>query len=214
VFHPSDLADQSFQCNGLSINADRHLSGKQYGYTSPTVQLFTGQQHGEIVCQCGAISNRFEVFRTIELPISGSNVRDCLNKYTDIDVLPDYACDSCGQKCMAANRVTFWRLPPILTFAIKRTVYHQTGRPTKDNTILQAPDMLELQSFMTRGEAQPYKLFAIANHSGDANFGHCYTTLKTDGVWYILNDHQITPLSHRSDSPNDYIYWYARGDAT
>lgn len=180
---------------------------------SPVLTYFTGQHHGEIVCECGAVSNRFESFCTIELPLYGQSLTDCLAKFTEIETLPDYTCETCYCSRLAANRVTFDRLPPVVSFAVKRNTYVD-NRPKKNLTVLHAPDSIDLRPFMSKyGPPQPYRLFAIANHSGEPEFGHCYATLFKEQTWYVVNDHQVLPLPQgRSDCSTDYIYWYTTLD--
>jgi ubiquitin carboxyl-terminal hydrolase 22/27/51 len=198
----------SFQADALTIRADMRLTGTKYGYVSPITNLFTGQVHNETVCTCGAVSNRFDIFRTIELPLTADTLTECLTNFIKPEIMPNYTCDTCATSAIAIHKVNFWRLPPIITITLKRNIY-RNGMNQKDNRLIQAPDRLNFAPYMTRaGKNNTFQLFGISHHAGLPNFGHCFSSIRKGEQWFILNDDAVHPLVERKDCPTDYIYWY------
>jgi len=202
----------AFHLNGMTIDQDMNLKGAAYAYVSPIVEVFTGQLAAGTICVCGAITNNFEIFRTIELSLNGklSTLEACLDEFTNLEHIENFECNTCGKYQHAVRRFTFWHLPPVISFTLKR--YNHHGQ--KNNSVLKTPDRLNMTPYLTRttaGVKHEYELVAVAHHVGHVNFGHCFSTIKkSDGSWRVLNDQQINILPNRDDSPSDYMYFYSR----
>lgn len=50
-----------------------------------------------------------------------------------------------------------------------------------------------------------YRLKAIINHTGSANFGHFYSLIQIEGKWYCFSD------THVSEWSIDLVFRYAKG---
>ena len=200
----------AFHLTGMTIDSDMNLNDKPYGYVSPITAIFTGQLLASTVCLCGAVSNNFEIFRTVEVPLNAkaSTLEDCLANFTDLEHIEEFSCNACQKYQNAVRRFSFWKLPTVLSFTLKR--YNHLLQ--KNNVILKAPDILDLSPYLNRStEAANYELVAVAHHAGHPSFGHCFSTVKkTDNTWRILNDEHVTILPTRVDSATDYMYFYKR----
>jgi len=209
---------QSFQLNGLTGKGE-NLKNCDYGYMSPIVSAFTGQVKAETVCPCGGISNRFDTFRAVELslpstgsapstPSASSTLEECIKAFNTPEIIAGYTCDACQNATNAVHSVAFWRLPPIMIFTLKRT--GNTG--AKNNAVIQAPDILDLRPYVLRSSkcSPTYRLYAVAHHSGWANYGHCFSSVRKNDIWYTINDGNIGLLPERQNSPTDYMYFYER----
>ena len=214
-YEPDPLVQKAitaFHLNGLTIDQDMNLNGASYGYVSPIVDVFTGQLAAGTICVCGAITNNFEIFRTIELSLNGkiNTLEACLDEFTNLEHIEHFSCNACGKYQNAVRRFTFWHLPPVISFTLKR--YNHRGQ--KNNSVLNTPDKLNMTPYLTRstsGKKTEYELVAVAHHAGHVNFGHCFSTIKKpDESWRVLNDEQINILPKRVDSPTDYMYFYSR----
>ena len=201
----------AFHLNGLTIDSDMNLKGKSYGYISPIIEVFTGQLTAGTICVCGAITNTFEIFRSVELSLNEkvTSLTECLDEFTNLEHIEHFSCDTCGKYQNAARRFTFWHLPPVISFTLKR----YNHRAQKNNIVLKTPEILDMAPYLTRNTTigTKYELVAIAHHAGHVNFGHCFSTIKkADGSWRVLNDQQVTILPNRVDNPTDYMYFYSR----
>jgi ubiquitin C-terminal hydrolase len=200
----------AYHLTGMTIDSDMNLKGKPYGYVSPITAIFTGQLMASTVCLCGAVSNNFEMFRTVELPLDtkgSSTLEACLANFTDLEHIDEFACDVCGKYQNAVRRFSFWKLPGVLSFTLKR--YNHLLQ--KNNVVLKAPEILDLSPYLTRSTKADYALVAVAHHAGHPSFGHCFSTVKkTDNTWLVLNDEHVALLPTRSDSATDYMYFYKR----
>jgi len=212
-YEPDDMVQKAytaFHLNGLTIDSDMNLKGKSYGYVSPIIDVFTGQLAAGTICVCGSITNNFEIFRTVELSLTKqtTTLTECLDEFTNLEHIENYSCDACGKYQNAARRFTFWHLPPVISFTLKRSNH----LAQKNNSVLQTPEILDMTPYLTRNTMETkYELVAIAHHTGHVNFGHCFSTIKKmDGSWRVLNDQQVTILPNRVDSPTDYMYFYSR----
>lgn len=211
---------ESMRVHGSSTT-DHNLSGtEEICYDSPIFHLFTGQYRFQTECrnpECHHVSNRFETFRGLEVPIGkkgNTTLTDALDELVSITKIEDgetYECDKCGQKTQSFRRCTLWRLPKILVITLKRNIYRFVGgRPIsyKDDRPVEVPETLDVTPYLSvPRDVQPYELYATGNHLGTPNGGHCYTHIKIGDKWILANDHILSQQS-RTDDRHKYVLFY------
>jgi ubiquitin C-terminal hydrolase len=173
-------------------------------YSIP-VSLFYGQFYSEVKCDaCGHISETFEPFNTLLLPIGQSciTIYDCIENFglsENIDADCGWSCDKCKKQTSAKKKVTIWKLPPILIIAFKRFEFKRGGfLPVKINTRIDFPlcdfrmgKLCERSSDINR----KYHLAGVSNHSGGTFGGHYTAYCKNgNGKWYEYDDDAVEEL--------------------
>lgn len=173
-------------------------------YNSVVFSMFSGQYRFQTQCrnpECGYVSNRFETFRSCEMPIGNPDkgnvkVEDILTEFTGVTELDtDYECDKCKVRTKCYRRCTFWRMPQILIISLKRGLHHyKDGQymELKDIRPVTVPETLDLSSWSTVTRPQmKYELYATGNHMGVTHGGHYYAQIKKDDKWHLVNDHKV-----------------------
>ncbi|AVL94896.1 putative ubiquitin carboxyl-terminal hydrolase [Moumouvirus australiensis] len=210
----------------LMINSYSTMK-KYYGENySHVMEMFTGFQHSSLNCpnnQCGYISNKFDPFTHLSLPLPSNmtHIDECLQEYFKEEVLDSdnsWTCDKCKNNVRAIKKLALWTLPHILVIQLKRfNIYRQS----KDNRTVNFPtDDFDLSKYISTNQLEPinnskYKLQCIINHTGGLNHGH-YFTYNLDmnmDKWYIFNDDVVAPISHnRVITSSAYLLFYVRQD--
>ena len=180
------------------------------GYTSSVVNRALGQLKWLTTCtavECGYTSVRYETFKVLEVPLSkDATMYECLNqllKPQQMEEGEEYECDRCKVKTRAIRKCTIERYPTVLYVCVKRFTFAR-GRALKLNYMLTLQDALQ-----TDLRDVNYKLEAVGHHIGNANGGHCFTTLA-DGT--VIDDTVVRRptgpplLKHRTS----YVVCYVR----
>lgn len=196
---PSQKLTRKEEITLKSINA----WGKSFeNEFSIPVNLFYGQFYSQVKCDnCGFVSESFEPFNTLLLPIekSCSTIYDCLENFSlseDIEADCGWTCESCKMKTSAKKKVTICKLPPILIIAFKRFEFKIGSMfPVKINSRVDFPltdlkigKLCEKPADMCRR----YDLTGVSNHLGGTFGGH-YTayTKNGNGRWYEYDDDSV-----------------------
>jgi len=183
-------------------------------YDSPIVNLFIGQFHGRVLCGgCNHISHSFESFCTLELPIDDTTdtLEDCIKMFTKIELLDEpITCDKCKKREKSHKRLNIWRLPKILVINLKRTIYTESGGCIKQTKVINIPDTLDLDPYISKSkDNSKYTLYAMGNHIGVPNGGHCYSSIKINDKWILCNDERLIEMEKRLPSSADnYLLFY------
>lgn len=80
-------------------------------------------------------------------------------------------CPRCRQKRDAVKHLAIWRLPPYLLIHLKRFSFEQSLR-AKMNTLVDFP-LTDMQIEQEAGQPHKYNLYAVSNHYGSMESGHC-----------------------------------------
>lgn len=210
---------KSLRMEGMSLSTGNLDPEGKLCYNSVVVEMFTGQYRSQTQCQnpdCRYISDRFECFRCCELPIGNRgrptvSIGDILTEFVSVTQLDDgYECDRCKQKTRSKRRCTFWRLPEVLIFNLKR-INHDGRRLSRDSREVDADQELDMSAYLTapRPESSRYELYATGNHLGTDRGGHCYAQIRTPDGWCTANDDRlITGL--QPDARHSYLLFYRR----
>ena len=188
---------------------------KEYSFI---VSLFYGQYHCRATCECGEISDTFEPFSFLHLPITRrtTTLYHCLNEFTHPEELDDdnkRKCDKCDQLTNAKRQFVFWKTPDVLIITLKRFNFlHKNG------SLINFPiEDLDLKPYVNGYDSRSvYDLFGVINHVGGTTGGHYYSYCKRDdGNWYEFNDTSVTPMDpSRIVSNSAYVLFYKKKSCT
>lgn len=148
---------------------------------------------------------------TLDRPIT---LVDCLQHFTKEEIL-DGDCkwyserDKCHKK--AKKKVMFWKTPNLLIIHLKR--FNPIGLQ-KRNDLVDIPHTLNLEPFCIGYDKfnSKYRLYGIANHTGNRMFGHYYAYCKNpNGQWSNFNDSSVTPIKQEDIITNNaYCLFYQK----
>ncbi len=233
---PLDILEEkalkNLRKDGMWTSFNNLTDNVENGWNSAVFQTFTGQYHFQTTCsKCHYVSHRFEIFRSLEVELSPSQhpdesrqveeVEDCLRKAispTQLDRDNCYECDRCKKQNQSIRQMTVWRLPPVLIMCLKRftTVYENGNISVSKNTkSVTVPDVLDMSPYISYPipSSTVYELFAVANHVGTSEGGHCFSYLKSpDGKWYIADDGNIQEVTKQGSlsGAEPYILFYRK----
>lgn len=171
-------------------------------------QICTGLYLSTVKCSiCGNITNTFEHYTTLSLPIPKKNDKitldDCLKSFTDDEILTgpeQYLCERCNKKTDSTKKISIWNAPSILFIHLKRFIVD------KDRQLLQKiTDFVEypivgniIQPYMNPNHVKQikYELVSVIHHIGPFGHGHYVASCKNpiNNSWYHFNDSQIAPI--------------------
>ena len=228
-----DTNKNTFITNILAEMAWKKFQAKEY---SPLKEMFNGMTMIKTKCNCCSnVSNNFEPFTTLQLPIPVKDSKseilkeftldecfDSLVKEEQLDKNNLYKCDLCGFKNKAFKTSLVWRTPKILIIHIKRFITNNNNKTQKlINNIKYPLYDLDLSNYIS--DDSPYKnnskynLIGINLHQEFAffgtNSGH-YTSLvknRTDNNWYLFNDGAEPIKATKRDhiqNRNAYLLFY------
>jgi ubiquitin C-terminal hydrolase len=206
-------------CHPLHQKMVGHWYDSQQCKCTMLKNIMFGQLLTHITCgNCGKKHHVFELFSTLMLPIVDDNqeqdLASLLASFTTTESLErdDWRCDTCNTRSDGNKRRNLVsRFPQVLLVCIKRF----TRMHHKNKQIIHAPDTLDMQPYAICEVPTPYKLKAIACHSGGASSGHYYALCKHfDNAWYQIDDsfaHKVTqPDQCLPNTPGDaYVLFYA-----
>ncbi len=174
-------------------------------------QVFRGTAISTLICgTCLKTNDTTNPFTTLNLPIVGAengivDLTTLYNKYSDIEEKITYRCDHCCKETDHLKKVGIIDPPKHLIISLKRF----TPSLRKVNTSVEFP----LYGFTLLDHYDnPYKLYAVIEHSGSYSGGHYVATIwnKKDKVWRIYNDSMFSDiiLSVSKLSKDCYILFY------
>tara|TARA_Y100000590_G_C15436544_1_gene907211 strand:- start:4 stop:903 length:900 start_codon:yes stop_codon:yes gene_type:complete len=181
---------------------------------SVVIDLFTGQLRQMITCErCLKVTNKFEIFNHLSVPIEGSNLFDCINKFCENEKLSGEDrrfCDKCKEKTEYTKNITLWKLPNILIFHLNRYNLF-CGRGYEKRQIIFPIDNLTLRDQST-GSLKMYQLVCTVNHVGqDPVSGHYISYIRKgfENNWYCIDDDSITAIKFEDIiNSNSYLLFY------
>jgi ubiquitin C-terminal hydrolase len=198
-----------------SYNAWNEQFKKSYSFFVSTIY---GQYNIIDKCmQCNSVSNKYEVFSTLELPIINNteNIYDCLANFTNGELLDGdnkVSCDKCAEKTIKRKRMQIWKTPELLCITLKR--FDPLQRKIGGLVDFPLYD-LNLEAFVNGYDKDDsiYDLYAVCNHIGQLNFGHynAYCKNSLNNKWYCFNDEHIREIKIESIvSEHAYILFYKK----
>ncbi|KAL7421461.1 hypothetical protein Q5752_004348 [Cryptotrichosporon argae] len=137
-----------------------------------------------------------------------------------------YACTNCGggQGVTAARQLSIRKLPPVLSFQLKRFAHNATS--SKIEAHVRFPSRLDMRPFVSDAAAETgasaatgaggsgsgrgrgpgtgarlpdsvyaYDLFAVVTHEGKLDNGHYWADVRDGDEWWHCDDDKVTPTS-------------------
>ena len=147
------------------------------------------------------------MYLSVPIPAGDCDVYSCIEAFLKEEILDGedaWNCGRCKTKRRAVKKLDIWRLPLILLVHLKRFSFHGHFRDKIDKLVDFPSSNLSLSRFMVHPKGgEVYNLFAISNHYGGLNGGHCNFSLRVDmgctrrpndDTWYNFDDTRVTPL--------------------
>lgn len=185
-----DTIHESIKINNKSIVSD----------------LFYGKYKQTICCpNCENKSITYQPFIDMQLELVGDTLDDCLNKFTEKEILDNdnkWTCNKCKENVQAIKKMDIDVKPNYLIVSLKRFDKHR-----KLNKFIDVP----LNNFNVDGTK--YKLYATINHFGGKNGGHYTSCIKrVNGNWYNANDSNYQQINNKKHIINksNYILFFLK----
>lgn len=192
-------------------------------YTSIIDEQLRGYFRASVTCahnDCDYISEKFEPFITLSLPIKGMNtLEECLQNYVKpikLDVENQWFCEKCKRKSQAEKKLSIWNTSEYLIISYKRYVNTMIAT-VKDNHDITAPfNELDLSLFVEDNKQTEniYDLCAVTVHSGNMNNGHYVIARKMGNSlknWTVFNDSTVVNVEEQNiNNKNAYYLVYKR----
>ncbi|KAJ7692121.1 hypothetical protein B0H17DRAFT_1061969 [Mycena rosella] len=215
------------------ISTLNHIHSTSRGSTNVSCNCiihstFAGQLQSDVVCgRCHNVTSTVDPMLDISLELKGkaegvgaageNTLTACLKRYTQPEKLgaKQYSCAKCKTAHEASKRLSIRKLPPVLSFQLKR-FEHKTADKSAARKIdaqIRFPATLNMAPFTTlvmkaaekeNGSSSPvfahpgpaamyeYDLFAVINHEGQINNGHYTNFARFEDEWYRFDDDKVT----------------------
>tara|TARA_B100001093_G_scaffold438001_1_gene437179 strand:- start:1027 stop:2163 length:1137 start_codon:yes stop_codon:yes gene_type:complete len=122
------------------------------------------------------------------------NIYDCFDLHVKSEKLGDdnqFFNEESGKKENVEKKLSFWKLPNVLIFTLKRF----SNECQKNNEFIDFPlNGLDLSKYVKGYDAEKYvyDLYAVCYHLGQFNGGHYLAHIKNaNGKWYEFNDEDV-----------------------
>jgi ubiquitin C-terminal hydrolase len=198
----------------------RKMYTKEY---SEILKMFYGIHISHIISLEGDIKSSLpEPFFLINLPIPPRSSRtapirieDCFFHYIHHEKLTGddkWFNEETGEKEEVYKKISFWSLPDILVFDLKRF----TNTTRKNNELVEFPlTDLDLSNYVEgyNKRSYIYDLYGVCNHSGGLLGGHYTSYIKNaNGLWYHFNDTSVTEIKdlNKIVSSKAYCFFYQK----
>lgn len=188
---------------------DDALTGQNNFSTSIIDQQFGGCYTYQTKCNvCNCASETPSRFYELDLNIKGHiKLKECLKEFLKEEILEGdnkYFCSSCCAKQNAMRRIVLKTLPPVLNLQLLRFVFdRQTGTKKKLNSVIEFPDLLDMNDFMKLESPEDgiYNLTAVLIHRGlSAHSGHYIAHIfdQESEVWCRFNDEDVSIMKGKT----------------
>jgi len=222
---PSEISFEEQDCTLMdNIELNKYHANRQWftsfkSGVSPLIDMFYNQLHSTISCDnCNHLSHSYDPSTIITLPIpkkeeSVITLYDCLKHYTNEEKLDNdnkYLCEKCNVESNANKKINLFKTSRYLIISLKR--FQNDGN--KINTLIQYPiNDLILDEYTENKTRSKYNLYAISNHTGNLNGGHCFSYCRNGDKWYEYNDNMVMKLTNEQLISNSaYILFYERNN--
>lgn len=204
----------------LMIQSIKDWSKHFSNHYSIIVDLFFGQYISRIydVNTNKLISQSFDVFNVLTLPISGINLYECFNNFISFEnIEQDYISDIDNKKYKIKRQTKLSKIPKYLIIALKRFKYNGNSYIKIYDSVSFPITELNLGKFTEGYDSYNaiMNLKCIGCHTGDINGGHYYAICKhISDNWYEFNDRARIPVNINNILPkiykNAYILIYEK----
>lgn len=153
-------------------------------YQTPVAEAFFGVHAFTIMDGDILVKTTSEPFFMLDLPIPADvapvTLEHCFQAATLSERIESYECDD-GERKTVHRQLKVQRWPKNLVISLKR--FLPDGR--KNDTFVAIPDSIHLMA--------PYKLVAVACHSGGVKSGHYTTSVRDADGWVCVDDDSEYP---------------------
>ena len=191
-------------------------------YFHQTYSIFVDLFYGQYISYVEAIEDHppeqsfnYDPFCVVSIEIpkkENVTLLDCFSHFCQEEILEgDTQWYSDRDKCHknAKKKIYFWSTPKILIVHLKRFNY-----PHKNSQLVDIPHELDMEPYCLGYDkySSKYKLYAIANHTGNPMFGHYYAYCQNhNGQWYYFNDEDVGKINKENlITPNAYCLFYQK----
>ncbi|CAF0871823.1 unnamed protein product [Brachionus calyciflorus] len=129
------------------------------------------------------------------------DIRSCLNVYESLkNYVKNEIFENENGQIFEKNSM-FKNMPKVLFITLLRFEFNKlTKKKSKINTNFIFYDVLDFKEFTYNKTENKYSLQAVLIHSGDIDFGHYYTFIKTDMSnkrWHKFDDNLVVECEER-----------------
>ncbi|KAJ6524236.1 hypothetical protein DFH09DRAFT_1264332 [Mycena vulgaris] len=231
------------------ISTLNHIHSNSRGSTNVSCNCiihstFAGQLQSDVVCErCGNVTSTVDPMLDISLELKGkagegasgeNTLTACLKRYTQPEKLgsKQYSCSKCKTAHEASKRLSIRKLPPVLSFQLKRFEHKTSDKSSarKIDAQIRFPATLNMAPFTTlvmkgaeKENSSPvfsypgpaamyeYDLFAVINHEGQINNGHYTNYARFEDEWYRFDDDKVTHATLGAClNSNAYMCFYVK----
>lgn len=200
-----------------ALNSWQQNFSKEY---SPFVHMFYGMYHQKLVCQCNAVSHRWEPFNSLKVPIPAQAEPCDIMAALKADLLheetiDEYECNKCGPPRKPAKKsVSIWKLPLVLTMSVKR--FANTGHKIR-TPAMAVPAVVDFTPYFSEDSPEReatihYTLRGIVDHHGNAMGGHYTAQCRNNdsGAWYRYDDDAVHAQPGAQFGESTYMMFFER----
>ena len=138
-------------------------------------------------------------FSSLEKNFDKISIYDCLELFTQKEILKDILCENCNIKTTFTKELKIERLPEYLFIVFKRFKFISKYFKKIENLISFPFEDLQLNNYLMKKNKnnKKYDLYAIINHLGSISKGHYYCNIKQGNKWvryddsYVMEDDDI-----------------------
>lgn len=146
-----------------------------------------------INCECNYINYELISNIILQLDIIGNDIYDCLDNYFKKEKC-ESNCSKCNQNELFKQEY-IWLPPQILVINLKRfnTEYIDGNFSSKKNyDLINYPKELDISKYVINNSENKYELYAVCNHFGSLDYGHYYSYICKNDIWYLYDDNSVT----------------------
>ncbi|KAI9636491.1 uncharacterized protein MKK02DRAFT_37170 [Dioszegia hungarica] len=184
-----------------------HAKGQLSSCNCIAHQTFSGALLSSVTCSsCRKKSSTVDPILDIQLDFPSHatetiSLASLLRRFCAEESLGEgkgYDCSDCGAGQSATRRLVLKKLPPVLSFQLKRFAHNATS--TKIETPVRFPSHLDMRPFVDPAPDLPdelyqYHLFAVVTHEGKLDNGHYWADVLSEGEWWHCDDDKVTPTT-------------------
>ena len=129
-------------------------------------------------------------FSSNETQLDKLSIYDCLELFTQKEILKDILCENCNIKTTFTKELKIERLPEYLFIVFKRFKYISKYSTKIENIISFPFENVELDKYLMQKNKKNkrYDLYGIINHRGTLLQGHYYCDIKKGNKWIRYDD--------------------------
>ena len=218
-FHESIKRNVDMKISGKTENETDKLAKKCYNmikkiYNNEYSEIFS-MFYGIHISIISSLESNYlnktpEPFIFLNLEIIGNNIYDCIDNYTNEEIMPVKLTvnEESNKKENVKKRILFWSLPNILIITLKRF----DNNNNKINKNINIPfDDLDLNKYVLGYDNNNiYDLYAICNHIGNGmDFGHYTAYIKVKNKrWFCFDDNNVNEVNVNTN--NAYCLFYIK----